>query len=171
MKIWNTTTKELNIINDFSLPPLGWTNIPPQWTSFEVWDTVNNCWGISLDLVRQKQFSLISDSFITALSQGNFKSITLGIQVDCRRDATHNDIDNVRSLIADMQAANMESMTYRGYNEGSIRPTANATLLQVQALLLEMQQYGLSLYNKKFELEDKITEATTIEAIQMIIWL
>ena len=115
--------------------------------------------------LQNNKLNEIDSAFNNNLSTGNFQSVILNILVDCRRDATHNDVQNVQSLISFMSANNISEIDYKGYDS-----TAPATIEQLQSLLLEMQGWGLSQYQKKWSLEAQIKLTTTIDELNLIVW-
>ena len=107
----------------------------------------------------------MSLSFGRNLSNGIFQSTALGIKVDCRRNSINNDLQNVQGLISTMTRNNISQINYVGYEQ-----TAVATIAKLTTLTYEMEDFALSLYQKKWEKESALTAATTIEQVNAITW-
>jgi hypothetical protein len=112
-----------------------------------------------------RKLTSIKQSFESAMATGKFTSTSLGIEVDCRRSANKNDSQNVDGLIDVMTAGDVASVSYVGFSSSVV-----ATLAQLKVLSIEMKQYALSLYTKKWALETATSGATTQEAIDAIVW-
>ena len=107
----------------------------------------------------------ILDAFNNTVATGHFLSTVLSIEVDCRRDTTKNDLQNVQGLISYMTRNEVTEVEYIGYTSTGI-----ATISQLQTLCNEMEDHVLGLYQKKWALEAQIKEATTIEQLNAIVW-
>jgi len=122
----------------------------------------------------QKQIKLqqVSKTFEDTIANGYFFSQSLQIDIDCRRSDIKNDLQNVDNLITFLTSTNTQTIdVYRGYTNPETNETQyayNVTLEQLQQVKLEMIQYGLQLYNKKWQLEDAITNAQTLEELNSI---
>lgn len=101
------------------------------------------------------------DQFVT----GKFLSTSLNAQVDCRRNDTKNDLQNVYSLISKMTRDNLTTISYRGVSD-----TIVVTKAKLQDLAVEMEDYGLEIYNKKWNLLGQVNSATTVGEINSINW-
>lgn len=118
---------------------------------------------IELKNAKEDKVKEIKQEFINRIEQGYFLSLVLEIKVDCRRGGYNNDLQNVEGLIQFMEGASIEEITYKGYTE-----EVTATLSQLQQLRVEMIQYALNMYQKKWELETLVTNALTIEDVNNI---
>ena len=164
-QIYNKNTKVADLIDDNAAPSEGWTSQPPRWCEFEVWDLQNDCWGLSFDLMKEKKKRDITQAFDNELSNGKFMSTILGIEVDYRRGANKNDMQNVQALISYMERNEVESVIYRGADHHK-----EATLSDLQALLHEMEDYGLYLYQKKWSVRDAASRCETQEELDLVNW-
>ena len=104
-------------------------------------------------------------AFENSFRKSVFMSDTLGIDVDCRRSDTKNDRENCKILLNYMQRNNVNNIMYVGHTE-----SVDITVEQLQDLIVEMEEYGLSLYNYKWNLESEIEKAKTIEDLGVIQW-
>lgn len=119
----------------------------------------------SLDEVKQKRNDYITESFEEEFISGVFKSTTLNIDVDCRRNSTKNDLQNVDNLIDYMTDNSIPQIQYKGFGDKAL-----ATVDQLKLLKKEMQTHGVGLYNKKDVLRAQIKNCTTIEQVEAIVW-
>jgi len=121
---------------------------------------------------KQEKLKQVSQLFEDTIANGYFFSQSLQIDVDCRRSDIKNDLQNVDNLITFLTSTNTQTIdVYRGYTNPETNETQcayNVTLEQLQQLKLEMIQYGLQLYNRKWQLEDAITNAQTLEELNSI---
>ena len=124
-----------------------------------------SAWVDDLDAVKSAKRAEITAAFESSFLNGSFLSTTLGIEVDCRRSGTKNDEQNVRGLISRMTRDGIKTVKYKGKTE-----SATATLAQIQSLQYEMEDYGASLYAKKWAAEDALANAQSMEEIEKIAW-
>jgi hypothetical protein len=120
---------------------------------------------ISIDSLKKYQSDIISKAFDHELQNGHFMSNILGIEVDCRRSSTKNDLQNVQGLIDHLQRNGKTSVSYFGYADRVL-----ATVSQLEDVIKEMQDYFLVLYEKKWLKESQILSATMIEQVKAIVW-
>ena len=127
---------------------------------------------LQLQQAKNAKLEEIKQIFESKFIDGHFYSQTLQIEVDCRRTGIKNDLQNVENLIGYLETSNQTELNiYRGYTnpETSITQYAyNVTLEQLQQLKLEMIQYGLQLYNRKWQLEDLINNTSTLSDLNNI---
>ena len=121
---------------------------------------------ITLGEFKNRKLREIYNSFDKELSEGFFKSAVLGIDVDCRREGTKNDLQNVQGLISYMERNGVETTNYVGYSEVK----DNVTTEMLNALIIEMEDHVLSLYQKKWALESQISSASDSETLNNINW-
>lgn len=107
----------------------------------------------------------IRKGFENEFENGVFLSKSIGIDVDCRRFSSKNDLDNVEILLEDMEREEESTKVYKGHTE-----TKEVTISDLKNLKIEMQKHGLSLYKKRWSLEEQIKNASTIEEINNINW-
>lgn len=108
----------------------------------------------------------IRKSFEKLFRNSVFYSETIGIDVDCRRSDTKNDLQNCQILYNYMNRNSVEVIEYVGHND-----SVDITIEQLQDLIIEMENYGLNLYNYKWVLESDIEAATTIKQLELIEWI
>ena len=120
----------------------------------------------SLNYYKRKQLEKLSVDFYAYLKRGHFYSEVLQIQVDYRRDSSKNDLQNVEVLIEVMEEAGETETVYKGYEDH----TAPATINQLKLLAKEMKSFGVYLYKRKYEIEDLIKQAQTIEEVLEYNW-
>lgn len=119
-------------------------------------------------MLKAEKIEEIKKGFLNAFACGHFMSIALGIEVDCRRSADNNDLQNVEGLIADFDSLEGYEKYYVGYAE----TTENQfTLEQLYALKKEMAAYGRSIYKRKWIFENQVTNADTPEDLTLIEWI
>lgn len=164
-QIYNKELKTSDLIDDMSTPPEGWTDQAPRWTMYEAWDYVNDCWGESFDLIKKAKKSEIVQSFDKALSDGKFMSTVLEIEVDYRRGANKNDMQNLQTLISYMKRNSISETVYKGYEEDK-----TCSVSDLEVLLTEMEDYGLYLYQKKWQLEQDAAVCNNKEELDKIVW-
>jgi len=111
------------------------------------------------ELKRQRMME-IQDKFNDMLNEGYFES-SLGFVVDNRRGNGKDDKDNVSSLI-DM---GQEPVYFRDHNNNF----QSLTLDQLRTLKQEMIQDGLSKYQWKWNKENEIMSAETIDDVMDVI--
>ncbi len=119
----------------------------------------------NLKIAQEKQKKLVVEGFEKELKEGHFMSSILGIEADCRRSGIKNDLQNVQGLISFMERTGQSETNYVGYTE-TVRTTVNS----LKALCGEMEDFVLSLYNKKWSLENQINTASTIDEVKQINW-
>ena len=149
--------------------------IPSNLSTLEVtqdqWNNQQGEWFVAngqltqqmpLSIAQSRQLSIIKTAFNQAMISP-YTSTVLSKPVDYNQQS----LLNVQGLITYLQAnPTITSIQFRcAYNN-----FIQLTLTQLQSLLLEMIQYGLSLHQKKWTLESEINNATTISAVQSITW-
>jgi hypothetical protein len=116
-----------------------------------------------LFIFKEQKLKEVSTKFNETLANGHFFSQSLQIDVDCRRSDTKNDLQNVQNLIKKMQIEGIQQIYYVGHTE-----TVPVTFQQLLQLEIEMIDFGLQLYNKKWELESQISNAQSIAELENI---
>lgn len=174
--IYNTQDCTQNKICDTIELPDGYTSIPPILGKPCIWNQELQQWVVDdaqyLAQLKKLKLQEVSTGFQYALSNGHFFSQTLQIEIDCRRNAVQNDLQNVQNIIkylVSMQAPGLSE--YRGYTNPETLETAyaqNVSLEQLQQIEIEMIGYGLILYNTKWAFENAINNAQSIEELNAI---
>ena len=130
---------------------------------------------ITLGIMTQKEYDAkqknnkyieIIGAFENNLSNGVFDSTILNMKVDCRRSNTKNDLQNVQGLISYMTRNSISTIDYVGYTEIK----TNVTISMLETLVEEMQDYALTLYNKKWQIETLINSCSSKEELETINW-
>ena len=120
---------------------------------------------MDFDVYKDMKKREIRLAFENSFRKSVFMSDTLGIDVDCRRSDTKNDRENCKILLNYMQRNNVNNIMYVGHKE-----SVDITVEQLQDLIIEMEEYGLNLYNYKWVLESEIEAAKTIKDLEAITW-
>lgn len=107
----------------------------------------------------------IKSKLSSALSIGKVASAVIGIQIDCRRSANDDDVQNIDNLIylIENELVNLP-IEFIGVTE-SVTINDIDTLKEVKK---EMVDYIYQQYQTKFEKNKLIEEATTIEELERI---
>lgn len=120
---------------------------------------------IEVDLLataKQVQKGRIRAAFDRAPDAGC--TVSSGFVMDCKRD----DIDNLARLRDRMLETATTSTTVQ------IRDKANqfhtVTVGELATIVGEMVDFGLGLYERKWQLEQAIDAATSVEAVEAIVW-
>lgn len=119
-----------------------------------------------LEYYKKEKVKEIKNAFENEFVEGHFASTALGIEVDCRRSGTRNDLQNVNEMIDNYDYLPEKKKYFKGLSETT---TFKLTLDQCKALKLEMFLLVANRYAKKDELLEQIENAT-IETIKNIKW-
>lgn len=111
---------------------------------------------------KKNAISRIKAGFKDAMENGVLNSETLGIEIDNRRSATHNDKDNLQVII------NLGSypVTWKGTTDSADIPDEENAL----AIRAEMELDGLNKYQNKWDKELLIESTETIDDLDSIVW-
>ncbi len=128
-------------------------------------DIIDNAPVVNLEAVKSIQYSIIQQSFQNEMDGGFMWSFD---GADYRVDSMRVDSDNYKSLLSIMEypANNLSNAPIKNNNGDTI--IVNAT--QLRQMINDLQVWGMSLYGKKWQLEDMIKSATNYEAIKAIVW-
>lgn len=113
------------------------------------------------ELKKSKKEQILKE-FQQATSDSIMHSTTLNAEVDYGE----RHLRNVTSLVDYMEASNMQSTQFRIADNSFVE----VSLDQLKALKLEMIGYGIYLYQRKWEIEQQIENATTLEELEVIKW-
>jgi hypothetical protein len=102
----------------------------------------------------------IKSEFLNEQKTGHF-TCSLGFDIDANDEA----LRNINSLI-DYLPDDTTEIQFRDYNN-TFHTLTKPDLIKIKK---EMITYGLSLYQKKWQLEQQIEQATTIEEVENIKW-
>lgn len=152
------TITEKNIV-----PGSGWTDIKPSDTGTDEWDGA--AWVPSLVKLKAMKKIEIKIAFQGELRTGKFQSPSLGIDIDYRRSDVNNDLQNAITLLSCITRGGATEIEYVGYDK-----TMVITPKQLKALIEEMEEHGVYLYNKKHGLEKAIDNAADIAELEAIVW-
>ena len=111
----------------------------------------------SLEQMKTAKLSEIKQAFNQEKESGHTTS-SLGFEVD----ATRRSKDDIESLLY----VDMFPVHFRDYNNSFHELSKE----QTQSLKREIIAYGLASYQKKWELEEAIKNATTIEEVEAVKW-
>jgi hypothetical protein len=142
-----------------------WTTLNPDPSLAHVSNIIELKPNLSMRKIAQK--AKIVQSFNSELETGHMMSTAIGIEVDCRRSATKNDLQNVQGLISYMTRYSIPTIDYVGYTETK----SGVTISDLEALCGEMEDHVLALYNKKWGYEVQIDNCATIAQVLGIIWV
>ena len=109
----------------------------------------------------------IKENFLLDFEQDHFFSEALQLEVDLRRYAEANDLQNVQGMIDEYANLPLERKRYIGYTETTPYPVS---LEQLRALKSEMIMRTSARYFKKKSLLIQITQATTLAQVNIITW-
>ena len=117
---------------------------------------------VTITVARSIKKQELECAWENAVQQGSFTSQTIeGFVVDCRRNQTDNDVQNIDGIIGLLQAGAITSpVEWRG-------KSAYQSLIgeQLAMLRVEMLGYGAQVYQKKFTANSAVDAATTLEEI------
>jgi len=116
---------------------------------------------ITIKKLKEKKLQEIKTQFNNIKSTRTFKS-SLGFNVDNRRDGLHFDKDNIESLI-DLGVTPINFKDADGVFH-------SITLDDLKTIKMEMIKDGLAMYQEKWQLENQVAQATTIDEIKAITW-
>lgn len=115
---------------------------------------------------KENKLREISQAFENEFIAGKFFSKALNIEVDYRRSGTKNDLQNVEKLISYMERNSITETVYAGYGDSA----TEASLSKIKALQLEMEDYGIYIYNKKWALFKQVSLAKTLADLAVLAW-
>ena len=111
----------------------------------------------SLELVKAEKLAEIKQAFNKGQENGHCAS-SLGFEVD----ATRRSKDDIESLLY----VDMFPVRFRDYNN----EFHDLSKEQVEVLKKEIIAYGLSVYQKKWTLQQTVENATTVEEVEAVSW-
>ena len=133
-------------------------------TEQEVEQAYDGCWYVQgyapkkpLELVKVEKLAEIKQAFNQEQESGHTMS-SLGFEVD----ATRRSKDDIESLIY----VGAFPVHFRDYNNSFHELSKE----QAEVLKKEIIAYGLAVYQKKWDLEEAVKNATTIEEVEVIKW-
>lgn len=89
-------------------------------------------------------------------------TISAGYPMDCAREDTDN-LSRLRDRLLETGATGTTIRDKRNqYHE--------VTLAELSVIIGELVDYGLSLYQRKWELEADIAAADTVESVEAVVW-
>ncbi len=113
--------------------------------------------GKSLELMKIEKLLEVKQAFSQEQESGHMSS-SLGFEID----ATRRSKDDIESLLY----VDEFPVRFRDYDNNFHELSKE----QTQSLKREIIAYGLASYQKKWELEEAIKNATTIEEIEAVLW-
>lgn len=130
----------------------------------ESWEIVED--RTELEIRKQLKLSEIRVAFIYIFEEG-FVSPSLDVKVDIRRNSTCNDLQNYEALLKYMKLSNTETTTLKLFDNSFSGPI---TIEELETLTIEIISYVMLMYNKKWLLEQLVTDASTYEELESIKW-
>jgi hypothetical protein len=113
----------------------------------------------SIDELKAFKKDEITAAFENAALTGRFTS-SLGFDVNARRGGIQNDLQNIEALIS------LGATQFRDAD----KIMRNVTALDLVTIKTEMQQYGLGLYEHKWQLEAAVAAAVDEADLEVITW-
>lgn len=111
---------------------------------------------------KARKYQEIKNDFENEKTNGYMYSNTLSAKVDSKIE----DVITLTNLIEYMENNSVAETEFRTYQNTFI----TTTLSQLKDLKNEMQQHGVSIHQKKWELENRVANATSIETVEGISW-
>ena len=155
----------VNIDGDtVSITQLGET--PPDGYAKEkdgIWYFANGseATDITLKQLKQRKINQLKTDFNNLPNLG-FHSQT----IDKTINAKYTDLLNMKSLLAYMTKNNLSTVKFRCFDNSFV----DITQAQLQSMIDELIDYGIQCYNKKWQIEQAINQATTIDKLKSIQW-
>jgi hypothetical protein len=113
----------------------------------------------TLDEKKEELKRVIKQKFEERQDQGYLSTI-LNVKIACRRE----DLDNMKNLLTYMQTNNITTTQFRVLDNSFVEITQE----QLSAMIDELVQFGISLYNKKWVKEQEIESAATMDELKVI---
>ena len=132
-------------------------------TSREMYDTGKMIEAEYLIILKQEKLREILKRLNDVITMGYIDSTSLGIRVDFRHSKNKRDQEIVKSLIAKMDRDSLLSIEFKGLTESKVVSREDLVNLEI-----EMQERSLELYNKKFDLDKAINDATTVVEVDAV---
>jgi len=118
----------------------------------------------TLEEHRLEKVADIKSIFQSKFSEGyTTQGLTSNFKIDCGRD----DKENLESLLQRMRRLNIATTTIKDYNNEF---HSDIWVTDLELIINELIDYGLWLYQHKWEKEEEIAAATTKEEIAAIQW-
>jgi len=116
-----------------------------------------------LNTLKTAKLSDLENHFINVENNtGTLFSTVSNINIHARR----KDKDNMLSLINYMNRNSLTTMVFKGVGSES----ADVTVTDMQNMVAEIEDYGITLYATKWQLESAIMAATTEAELDAITW-
>lgn len=134
----------------------------PTWFEYLEWLDQGNTPepAFTLTQIRQDQIGVIKKAFLDTPGRG--LTTSLGLKVDCDR----MDLENFQVLLESCNRKGLAGATIRLHDN----TFAEVTVEDLQTIINEIQEYGLSLYQRKWAKESAIEQAATEAQIKAITW-
>ncbi len=116
----------------------------------------------TLDEIKTIKLSLIKQAFENERLNGYMLSKTVQKEIDTNTTS----LTNIQGLIALMTASGITTSQFRCKDNSFIE----VTLEQLNSMMLEIIEFGSSLYKKKWLLESQINSATTVDEVNSVEW-
>lgn len=148
----------IEVPDDLESPPLDWI-----WNGSAFEAPIST---IEYNLDVEKTFALerIKSGFHRQQELGYFSN-TINTKIDCRRI----DLDNINNLILYLEeigAPNSYEIQFRNFDNAFVV----ATFSQMKQVRFELIEYGLFLYQRKWQLEERVFNETDVMVVRQIDW-
>jgi hypothetical protein len=111
---------------------------------------------------KARKYQEIKNNYEYELHNGSYMSQTIGAEINARLQ----DIETIRNLIEIMEMQGNNTTPFRLYDNSF----TTVTLEQLKSIKSELMEYGLGVHQKKWNLEEKIDNATSIKTVEGISW-
>lgn len=135
---------------------------PPKNNPSAVFDESLGIWQVPFDLLQTKKYQEIKESFEYEKAHGVITSTVLNAEINARE----SDLVVIEGLIDYMERHSLTESAFRLYDN----TFQNATLQQVRDVKSELIDHGMSLHQKKWNLEAQIKAATNSTELEGITW-
>jgi len=118
-------------------------------------------WDISLPQLKLYKLAYITEQFNSCETKGFF-SQTIQKKINSSRE----DKDNMQSLLTYMEQKNLAYTAFRLYDNSIIYITQE----QLRNMLTELLEYGVWIYQHKWELQARVNSCNTVEEVLEVVW-
>lgn len=120
----------------------------------------------TLDELKAVKLTELSWKFNSLLTDATSSYTTQGLPTQLTVNARERDLNNAQNLKALMLENSLVVCQFRCYDNTSVQ----LTLTELGQLISELRAYGLSMYQKKWALEQQVGAATSPEELAAIVW-
>jgi hypothetical protein len=120
-----------------------------------------------IEVAKDFKYAEMKESFYQELNNGLSGYMTKGITTNFRIDSSRSDLDNLKNLRDVCAKFSLPDTTLRGFHNDY----HTVTVEELDTIILELQMYGLWLFQQKWNKEVEIRNATTKDQINNITFL